>query len=57
MMNFSHVFEFVQSQEVRILSLDVDSQGRWVVDFVAERSGCGYLLLGAEIGAHVVLPD
>ena len=56
-MNLSHVLEFVQSQEVRILSLDVDSQGRWVVDFVAERSGCGYLLFGAEIGAHVVLPD
>jgi len=53
----SHVTEFLQSQEVRILSVQVDTVGRWVVNFEAERAGCGYLLLGDKIGAHVILPD
>jgi len=57
MTDSSHVTEFLQSQEVRILSVQVDTVGRWVVNFEAERAGCGYLLLGDKIGAHVILPD
>ena len=49
--------DFVKSQNVKILSLDIDSQGRWVIDFVAEHSGCGYLLLVDRMTAHIILPE